>query len=274
MNVDTFMKAMPGISRAMAASYLPSFEAAMREFQITTPARCHHWLSQTGHESNSLKWLEELASGRAYEGRRDLGNTQKGDGVRFKGRGPIQVTGRYNYTQAGKALNLDLTSNPGQAGRPPAAFRISAWWWRNAGLNGTADNNPGFSGVIPVTRRVNGGTRGLADRQRRFRAVTALGSAVLPGPPGGSTVLPPPAPAPGTPVLHVPWFGRDRNDRHPDVKVWQQRMAQRGWVIAADGVFGPQSELVARAFQREKGLAADGVVGPATWAAAWATPVT
>lgn len=276
MNADTFMKAMPGLSRQLATAYLPSFDAAMREFGITTPARAHHWLSQVGHESNSLQWLQELASGSAYEGRKDLGNTVKGDGVRFKGRGPIQVTGRYNYTAAGKALGLDLTGNPGQAAKPPVAFRISAWWWRNAGLNTIADNNPNFAGVTPVTRKVNGGTRGLADRQRRFRIVQALGAAVLPGP--GGTSAPPPAAAipPGNaPALRVPWFGRGRNDRCPDVQVWQERMLARGWNLGpagADGVFGPQSERVARQFQQEKGLTQDGKVGPETWRAAWELP--
>lgn len=86
----------------------------------------------------------------------------------------------------------------------------------------------------------------------------------------------PPVPVTGVPPLHVDYLGRGHNDRHPDVKVWQQKMRDRGWssIGAADGIFGPKSEAAARAFQQEKGLTADGKVGPRTWAATWTAPVT
>jgi putative chitinase len=152
-------------------------EQAMNEFSINNLARSRMWLAQVGHESVSLRYFEEIASGAAYEGRRDLGNTQPGDGVRFKGRGPIQLTGRTNYTNAGKALKLDLVNNPKLAADPRHAFRVSAWWWSQHGLNGISDTND----VIAATRRINGGLNGLQDRQNRYARVRGLGNAVLPG---------------------------------------------------------------------------------------------
>ena len=95
-------------ARPRAAAFLAPLNAAMVEFGITTLARQASFLAQVGHESGSLVYVRELASGKAYEGRAELGNTQAGDGVRFKGRGLLQVTGRANYAACGKTLGLDL----------------------------------------------------------------------------------------------------------------------------------------------------------------------
>ena len=84
-------------TRAPSASQLADLNACLSRFQITTPDRIRQFLAQVGHESGGLRWLLELASGDAYEGRSDLGNTRQGDGRRFKGGGAIQLTGRYNY---------------------------------------------------------------------------------------------------------------------------------------------------------------------------------
>ena len=176
MNVDTLMAAMPGLDRSRATSYLPKMEAAMCEYGITSEARARMWLAQVGHESVSLRYFEEIASGAAYEGRSDLGNTQPGDGVRFKGRGPIQITGRANYTTAGNALKLPLVSNPPMAADPSYAFRVSAWWWATHGLNEISDTND----VSAATRRINGGYNGLDDRQSRYARIKPMGSKVIP----------------------------------------------------------------------------------------------
>ena len=95
--------------------YFPGLVAKMNENAINTPLRRVHFLAQIGHESAELTYSEEIASGRAYEGRRDLGNTQLGDGVRFKGRGLIQVTGRANYGEYGRARGRDFTSGTAAA---------------------------------------------------------------------------------------------------------------------------------------------------------------
>lgn len=267
MDAQTLMRAMPGLTLATASAYLPHMETAMREHGITTPARAHMWLAQVGHESMSLRYMEEIASGAAYEGRKDLGNTQPGDGKRFKGRGPIQLTGRANYTAAGRALGLDLVGNPALAAQPQHAFRVSAWWWRTNGLNEISDRGD----VVAATRRINGGTNGLADRQDRHARVRQLGNAVLPGGAGPAATGPAPT---APPALRVDYFATGHNHTAPDVIVWQQRMRARGWPLAADGIFGPASDAVARQFQAEKGLGVDGKVGPRTWAAAWQAAVT
>lgn len=169
-------RAMPGLPRDKAITYSPLLTAAMREGGITTRARAAAFLAQLGHESVSLQFFEEIASGQAYEGRRDLGNVRPGDGRRYKGRGPIQLTGRTNYRNAGRALGLPLEAEPRRAAEPRIGFRVAVWFWSTRGLNALADRGD----FIGITRRINGGTNGLADRQARWARIRALGDAILP----------------------------------------------------------------------------------------------
>ena len=152
------------LARARAAAFLAPLNAAMLEFGITTPARQASFLSQVGHESGQLRYVRELASGQAYEGRADLGNTQRGDGVRFRGRGLLQVTGRTNYAACGKALGLDLLAQPELIEQALNACRSAGWFWQTKGLNALADAGD----QRKVTRRINGGTNGLAERLALF----------------------------------------------------------------------------------------------------------
>lgn len=175
MDVATLCAAMPGLSTANAEQYLPLMQAAMVQYDITSLRRSAMWLAQVGHESASLAYFEEIASGAAYEGRTDLGNINPGDGVKYKGRGPLQVTGRANYTAAGVALHLDLVTHPEMCAQPQYGFLISAWWWHEHGVNSYADR----ADVPGATQVINGGTNGLADRQRRYALATALGSRVI-----------------------------------------------------------------------------------------------
>ena len=112
----------------------------------------------------------EYASGKAYEGRRDLGNTQKGDGARFRGRGLIQLTGRANYTAASKALGEPYALDPELVERFPAAAIVSGWFWQTHGLNELADKDD----VKAVTRRVNGGLNGLDSRVAALASVRTM----------------------------------------------------------------------------------------------------
>jgi putative chitinase len=170
---EQLLAVMPRLNAARAAELLPLLVAAMREADITTPRRMAAWLAQLAHESGELRYWEELASGEAYEGRRDLGNTQPGDGRRYKGRGPIQLTGRANYRAAGNALGLPLEERPELAAGPAVGFRVAAWFWRTRELNELAD----AGNFEAVTRRINGGLNGLADRERyHARAKAALGA--------------------------------------------------------------------------------------------------
>jgi putative chitinase len=148
-----------------ARAYLPLLNRAMAEAHITTRQRKAMFLAQLAHESVQLRFMEEIASGAEYEGRRDLGNTHPGDGVRYKGRGPIQLTGRANYRAAGRALGLPLEANPKMAARPSVGFRTAAWFWKTHGLNALADRGD----FVGVTRRINGGTNGLSSRQAYYR---------------------------------------------------------------------------------------------------------
>ena len=164
---------MPNLSAAKAQAYLPHLNRAMAEAGITTPKRQAAFLAQLAHESGELKYFEELASGAAYEGRSDLGNTQPGDGVRYKGRGPIQLTGRANYRAAGRALGLDLEGNPALAATPEVGFRVAAWYWGSRNLNAQAD----AGNFDAITRAINGGYNGKAARDAYYaRARQVLGA--------------------------------------------------------------------------------------------------
>ena len=151
-------------ARPRAATFLAPLNAAMVEFGITTPARQASFLAQVGHESGSLVYMRELASGQVYEGRVDLGNTQRGDGVRFRGRGLLQVTGRTNYAACGKALGLDLLAKPELLEQTVNACRSAGWFWQSRGLNALADAGD----QVKVTKRINGGANGLTERLALF----------------------------------------------------------------------------------------------------------
>ena len=173
ITVEQLRRIMPNLTTTLAGRYLPLLNAAMNEAGITTPKRRAAFLAQVAHESGQLRFFEEIASGAAYEGRRDLGNVRPGDGRRFKGRGPIQLTGRTNYRAAGRALGIDLENNPTRAATPEVGFRVAAWYWRTRGLNELADQGD----FREITRRINGGFNGLADRQQFWaRARSVLGA--------------------------------------------------------------------------------------------------
>lgn len=160
---------MPTLSARQRASYLPFLQAAMSEREITTRLREAAFLAQVAHESGEGKYTEELASGAAYEGRRDLGNTQPGDGVRFKGRGWIQVTGRANYRRYGEMLGLPLLEQPELAARPDVGARVAAAFWATHGLNELADAKQ----FRAITRRINGGLNHYDRRQAYYRRALA-----------------------------------------------------------------------------------------------------
>ena len=144
--------------------------ACLNRFEITSKPRLRHFLSQTAHESGGGRWKKELASGWDYENRSDLGNTQPGDGPRFKGGGYIQLTGRANYQDFANFIGdpdvmqgVDIVAE-----RYP--FSSAGFWWHNNRMNQLCDTNPS---VLDVTRRVNGGTNGLADREMYYQRCEA-----------------------------------------------------------------------------------------------------
>lgn len=172
ITLNNLANIMTGCPVPKLEGYLPFLNAAMEEGEINTPLRAAMFLAQLGHESMSFRYFEEIASGAAYEGRRDLGNIEKGDGKRFKGRGPIQLTGRSNYKAAGEALGLDLLGDPESAATPEVGFRTSVWFWTTRKLNELADEGA----IKTVTKRINGGYNGLDDRTQRYeKAKRVLG---------------------------------------------------------------------------------------------------
>ena len=141
-----------------------SLLAAMSRAGIVDPTERAMFLAQMAHESGNFLYDEEIASGQKYEGRSDLGNNQPGDGVRYKGRGYIQLTGRANYRDYGNRLGVDLENNPDLAKDPNIAADIAIAYWQQR-----VDRNAARAGdVRTVTRNINGGLNGLADRQNKF----------------------------------------------------------------------------------------------------------
>jgi predicted chitinase len=146
---------MPHANSNVLNQYAPHLNKAMQDAGINTPARQNAFLAQLAHESGQFRYMQELASGKAYEGRKDLGNTSPGDGVKYKGRGPIQITGKANYAAAGKALGVDLVNHPELAATPEVGFRTAAWYWNTHGLNAKADQGT-LSSFSQITKSING----------------------------------------------------------------------------------------------------------------------
>lgn len=150
--------------------FIDPLNDAMTEFSIDTPDREAMFLAQVAHESGGFHYVKELASGQAYEGRADLGNIEQGDGIRFKGRGLIQITGRNNYRECGAALGLDLVENPESLELSDLAARSAAWFWQTHGLNELADKGD----FLRITKRINGGSNGYAQRQAYLARAQAV----------------------------------------------------------------------------------------------------
>ncbi len=158
-----------------AGVFVPALNTAMGKYQIITRERIAAFIAQIGHESGQLRYVREIwgptAQQLGYEGRKDLGNTVAGDGSKYRGRGLIQITGRANYAECGEALALDLISNPEQLELPQNAAMSAAWYWSSRGLNSLADKGD----FLSITKRINGGTNGLTDRQALYdRALKVL----------------------------------------------------------------------------------------------------
>lgn len=180
LSIDRYQQLLPWVQKALEAS------------QCTTVKRIAMWCAQIGTESGGLRWMEELADGSEYEGRADLGNVRPGDGRRYKGRGPIQVTGRHNYTQLSEwAFDQGLVptptffvDDPGQLATDRYGFFGAIWYWTVARphLNELADSGD----LEGATRAVNGGLHGLEDapdgtpgRRTRWNRCLTMGSELL-----------------------------------------------------------------------------------------------
>lgn len=173
------------MSESRYAELLPGYLNAALAANVTTVERAAMWAAQLGHESVGLRYMEEIADGSAYNGRQDLGNFYPGDGPRFKGRGPIQLTGRNNYraftrwARGAGHSTIDFEAEPWRLSEPHWGFLAATYYWTVArpDINALADRRD----IETVTRRINGGTNGLADRRARYDRALAIGARLIGG---------------------------------------------------------------------------------------------
>lgn len=225
------------------------FSATLDSYDINTRLRIAHFMGQVTHECAGFRTTEEFASGAAYESRIDLGNTEKGDGKRYKGRGLIQLTGRANYRKIGGILGLALEDNPELASEPATSLKIACEYWKMRKINAPADRDD----LISATKLVNGGLNGLEDRRKYLQkakaALANIEGIQVAISEGGSTV-----------VLH-------RGSLGDVVGELQELLIAKGFNISIDSDFGAATELAVMTFQKGNGLIVDGIVGKNTWAA-------
>jgi putative chitinase len=173
-------KIMPHAGQGLQQFVVP-LDLTMQEFEINTPTRQAAFLAQVAHESGSFRYMEEIASGSAYEGRRDLGNHEDEaiaiavahgttPGRFFRGHGPIQITGFYNHRDCGIALGLDLLNDPRLITQPTNGCRSAGWFWKSRGCNDLADAGK----FEALTRRINGGLNGYEDRVAYLERATEI----------------------------------------------------------------------------------------------------
>ncbi|HET7851720.1 MAG TPA: peptidoglycan-binding protein [Methyloceanibacter sp.] len=222
-------------------------QATLEAYEINTRLRIAHFLGQTCHESAGFRTTEEFASGAAYEGRKDLGNVKKGDGRRYKGRGLLQLTGRANYAEYGKALGVDLENNPAMAAEPALSLKIACEYWKRRKLNADCDRDD----IRATTRKINGGLNGLKDRSNYIRkAKEALARIEGIQLAGAASEL--------RPVLRRGSTGEAVGDL-------QTMLSKLRFPLAIDQDFGAATELAVMRFQGDTKLTADGIVGKETW---------
>jgi putative chitinase len=208
----------PDIVQAVA----DNFNQFAPSYGVDTDLRICHFIAQAALETDDFHTLTEYASGSAYEWRQDLGNTQVGDGPRYKGRGIFQLTGRANYASMSAKLGVDLVNNPDLAASPKYAVIIAFEYWKSRNLNPLAD----LDNVIAITERINGGHNGLAERTNYLRMMKSLIKGDL--------------------CLGI-------ND--PVVKPYQAVLS-----IPADGAFGPGTQAAVMRFQSACHLPQTGIL--------------
>ncbi|RIX98811.1 peptidoglycan-binding protein [Aureimonas flava] len=244
-----FWGARAAAQSAIVAAVSPILAPTLDEYDIGSRLRIAHFMAQVTHECAGFRTTEEFASGSAYEGRTDLGNTKRGDGVRYKGRGLLQLTGRANYRRLGERLGLPLEDEPEIAADPAISLRIACEYWHERRINPACDGDD----LVKVTRLVNGGLNGLEDRRnflKRAKAALAEMDAVAVGLSARAA----------TPVLR-------RGSSDEAVGELQSLLRGKGYALAIDNEFGAATELALFLFQREAGLAPDGIAGRKTWSA-------
>lgn len=186
---------------------------------------------------------------------RDLGNTQVGDGYRYRGRGFLQITGRSAYREMGKRIGIDLEANPDLAGQPLGALMTAAAFWDSRKLNTYADQD----NIEVITKRINGGHNGLADRKSKYQKAREIWDedgeiSARRMAPGRSF---------GAGSRRTLEYG-DIGDDVVEVKSMLSVLGYGGFVMDTD--FSKATHLAVASFQLDRGLSGDGIVNPETWA--------
>ncbi len=265
-NADQVRELLNGNSET--DEWFEAMEEILPFYEINTVDRVAGFIAQCAHESNNFRVLQEnlnysskaldsifgkyfVRAGRnakeyhrqpekianvVYANRMDNGNTASGDGWRFRGRGVIQLTGRHNYTKFGKSLSISAEEAIRYVKTKKGALESACWFWDTNNINRYADRQD----IVGMTKRINGGTNGLADRKKHYNhALEVLGGHWEPPVVVHSTVR--------------------RGSKGETVKVVQMVLGAK-----ADGDFGPGTEAAVIAWQRSRGLVPDGIVGPST----------
>lgn len=240
-------------------------------YGIRTPRRARHFFAQVAHECDGFKTTTEYwgptAAQKRYEGRDDLGNTQRGDGKRFMGRGLIQLTGRANYRTFGDRLGIDLEGNPAQAASPGLSFEIACEYWKAKKLNALADRDD----IVAITKKINGGTNGLKDRKAWLAKFTKLFPDEETEPVSTAHLI---VPEDGDDPPDVLAGGDDPQTLNVqpvtgkfsvDVKAVQHALVGRGYheVGGIDGIWGGMTAAGIAAFKNDRGLKGEPVIDPA-----------
>jgi putative chitinase len=245
------------------AATAAQLSALMDRFEIDTPKRITHFVAQIGHESDSFCTTREYASGAVYEGRSDLGNIEPGDGIRYRGRGLIQNTGRTNARNFTLWIRHEFPDAPDFEAFPsmmeefPWAVWVAIWFWRVKNLNVLADRDD----LDMITRVINGGRNGLADRKAKLAAAERLIATK-------AIIAPIVAGAISTSQNNFPVLYRGIKGRDADVATLQRSLRITGsYYLTIDGVFGAGTEAAVKAYQANCNLVVDGIVGAKTSAA-------
>lgn len=277
LSVEQFKKLYPGNKDPQG--WVDAMNEVFPKYDITTPQRIAAFIAQCGHESIGWTAFSEnlnysakslnavfpkyfIKAGRnadeyarqpekianiVYANRMDNGDTASGDGWKYRGRGPIQLTGKVNYKSFAKSMGVDVVQNPDLVATDKKIALMSAiWFWNSRNLNDLADK----SDIKGMTKKINGGYIGLEDRIKHYEdAIKCLGE---------TPAVPDKVDDSDKVEFEIDGLLR-RGSKGDGVKMIQEALG-----IGADGIFGKGTEAAVKKWQSENGLTADGIVGPKT----------
>jgi len=264
---DIIKKLAPTSKDEIVTPLVEYLNKHMPEYEVNNYLRVCHFLAQAAHEAAAFRTLEEYASGEAYEGRKDLGNTHKGDGVRYKGRGIFQLTGRANYAKIGKLIDKDLENNPELAESPEISVLTALEYWKSRNLNALADKDD----VESITRKINGGLNGIEDRKKYLSKIKSIlpkdfkfetvesEKSVLPIEEEVVSIQEELPPDPINPIV-PPIVVARRGESSFYIIDLQKMLNRKGANLFVDGIFGSKTEQAVKDFQTKYGLKVTGEI--------------